>query len=627
MTRILGIDLGTSTTCVSIVENGTPTVIPGASASKITPSYLYVKENGKILVGLNAKANVIADPHNTIWATKRLIGRRYNDPTVQECKKRLSYEIEPSKNGEVLVKARGTVLTPIKVASLILKFIAQLSSAYLKEDAQKAVITVPASFNDLQRKATKTAGDSIGLEVVRLVNEPTAAALAWGYHEDSERTIAVYDLGGGTFDVSILAIGHGVYSVLATRGDPWLGGEDFDNRLVDHIVKEFQKKHGVDIYGDKMGHQRIKSAAENAKVELSSKESVKIYLPTPCPDMVKADVDTTVTRPQFESMIEDLADRTVEIFKKTLDDAEMDMDELDSVVLVGGMTRLPLVRQKIQELIGRPADFSVNPDEAVAIGASIHASALAGEKILLSPPASTRPKSAELDRQEILEAMIDAFEMVGEEWQEDPQSDEPPPPAPQVSARNGYRSDWTSPPWPLPNPGSPTLRSCVILRALQASEAMPLDKPAFVPVEPRIADAPLLIDVLSQSVGISDMVGIFVPLIVKNSKLPIKVSQEVTTCTHQQKAIRISVYQGEERYVRDQVKLGEFVLQDIEKAPRGVPQVKVTFKIDQSGMFTVSAKDLKTNSEKEIMIKDMGTSEKGGQVPSYMAGKERIKTL
>jgi molecular chaperone DnaK (HSP70) len=607
MARIIGIDLGTSTTCVSVVENGTPTVIPSVRASKVTPSYLYVMDDGRMLVGLIAKAEVIADPYNTIWATKRLIGRRYNDPTVQECKERLSYKIVPSEKGEVLVTARGKQFTPVKIASLILKFVNRLASFYLKEEARKAVITVPASFNDLQRKATKMAGDMIGMEVVRLVNEPTAAALAWGYHEESERTIAVYDLGGGTFDVSILAIGHGVYSVLATRGDSWLGGEDFDKRLVDHIIKGFRKKHGVDIYKDKMAHQRIKSVAENAKIDLSSKESVRICLESPCPDVVHADVDATVTRPQFESMIEDLVDRTIETFKKTLEDAEMDIDELDSVVLVGGMTRLPLVRQKIEELIERPVDSSVNPDEAIAIGAALHASALAGEKILLSPPESTRQKPARVDKVEMLEAMFNAPVTVGEAWQEDQQSDEPLP-AGQAAARNGFE---LSSPAVKVNEGIP--------------EAIPVDEPAVAPAEPRTADAPLLIDVLSQSLGISDMAGLFVPLIKNNSKLPAKVSQVVTTCTDRQKAIRISVYQGEKRYAKDQVMLGEFVLQGIETASRGVPEVKVTFKIDQSGLFTVSAKDLKTNVEKQILIEDVLIGE-GGQAPSYIAGKESTKT-
>jgi molecular chaperone DnaK (HSP70) len=522
------------------------------------------------------------------------------------------------------------------------------------------------------------AGDMIGLEVARLVNEPTAAALAWGYHEESERTIAVYDLGGGTFDVSILAIGHGVYSVLATRGDSWLGGEDFDKRLVDHLVKGFQKEHGVDIYKDKMAHQRIKSVAENAKIELSSKESVRIYLSSPCPDVVGADVDTALTRPRFESMIEDLVDRTIETFKRTLEDAEMDMDEIDSAVLVGGMTRMPLVRQKIEELIGRPADSSVNPDEAIAIGAALHASALAGEKILLSPPASTRQKPAEVeekgltaggahveilrfwddaqvtmeeawqvdqqseqkpvgddkveilevmvdnpaaagearqeyrqseqklagvDKVEILEAMFDAPEVVGEAWQEGWQFSEQP--AGQAAARDGSEKSFS---------------------AAKVIEGTPVDEPAVAMAEPRIAKAPLLIDVLSQSVGISDMAGLFVPLIERNSKLPAKVSQVVTTCIDQQEAIRISVYQGEERYAKDQAMLGEFVLQGIETASRGVPQVKVTFKIDPSGMFAVSAKDLKTNAEKEILIEDVLIGE-GGQTPSYMAGKESTKTL
>lgn len=576
MSAILGIDLGTATTCVAVVKNGIPIVIPSAFNSKITPSYLYVMENGRVRVGLQAKAEAATDPCNTIWSTKRMIGRKYDDPSVQECIERLPYKIASSPSGEVLVMSRNKVLTPEMVASLILRSVARLASLHLNQETKRAVITVPASFNDPQRKTTKLAGDKVGIEVVRLLNEPTAAALAWGYHEESQRTIAVYDLGGGTFDVSILLIGHGVFEVLATRGDSWLGGEDFDNRLSEHIIKGLNKQHGVDLNEYKLARQAVKAAAEDIKIELSSKELVKISIP--CPGSEHENLDIKITRPEFESVIEDLVDRTIDTFKKTLEDAEVDMDELDSAVLVGGMTRLPLVRQKIEDLIGRPPDGSVNPDEAIAVGAAIHASALAGEKILLNSPASARQKPARVEKEKMFEELIDAHAGVGHEY-ELGESDVPP----QLAETGDARDEFVVVPM-----GEPDRSEMAVASA-----------------GPRLVEAPLLIDVLSQSVGISDLAGLFVPLIENNSKLPAKVSQVVTTCADRQEAIRISVYQGEGRYIKDKVMLGEFVLQGIEAAPRGAPQIKVTFLIDSSGMFTVTAKDLKTNVEKRIVIEDM----------------------
>ncbi len=585
MAKVVGIDLGTSTTCIAVVDNGTPTVIKGARNLNITPSYIYVIDDGRILIGENAKSEVIADPYNTVWATKRLIGRKFDDKSVQESIKRMSYKIVSSKKGDILVHGRDKVFTPINVASLILKLVIRLASKFLDEPVQKAVITVPASFNDLQRKATKQAGVNIGLDVIRLVNEPTAAALAWGYHENIDQTIAVYDLGGGTFDVSIMSIGKNVFEVLATCGDSWLGGEDFDNCLVDDIVKKFKADNKINIMNDKMAHQRLKTAAEIAKIELSTKDSTRIHLPSICPDVSRyADVDYTYTREEFESLVEGLVDKTIETFKAALEDAEIELSELDNVIIVGGMTRLPLVRRKIKDFLGKDADCSINPDEAVAMGAAIHAAALSGEAISVKGPKVT--KRAEVPAGPDDEGpVVNISPNTGSEFEPD-----------DVHALGGEDETEKGKPgqWVgeaqnenVPAPAIPESSSPQVLES---------DAPTSS------ADAPLLIDVLSQSVGIADMAALFVPLIKNNTKLPAKVSQVVTTCMDHQDAIRISVYQGEERHVANQVRLGEFVLDGIEKAARGVAQIKVTFVIDQSGLFTVRANDLKTNVEKEIRV-------------------------
>jgi len=559
MSDILGIDLGTSTTCVAVVRNGRPEVIPGARGSNVTPSYIHVMADNRILIGEHAKNEVIADPYNTIWATKRLIGRKFEEKEVQECVKRLPYKISPSESG-VVAHGRDRVLTPVNVASLILKLVNKQAAKVLGKPAEKAVITVPASFNDLQRKATKLAGEKGGMAVLRLVNEPTAAALAWGYHDQSDRTVAVYDLGGGTFDVSVLSIGRGVYEVLATRGDSWLGGEDFDNRLVDHIVKNFKRAYNVDIYNDKMAHQRVKTAAEKAKIELSSKESTRILVKDIMPDMVYADVDYTLSRERFESLVEDLVTQTIQTFAKTLEDAEMEIDEVDNVILVGGMTRLPLVRKKIEEFIRRKPDYSVDPDEAVAKGAAIHAASLSGDELALEPP----PAKAER------------------------------PPRPRPAAAGEAVQE-----------GAVPVGEAVAMPADQGTEEAAQGQAAPAPT----AKAPLLIDVVSQSVGISDVAGLFVPLLKRNTKLPAKIGQVFTTAIDNQQAIRISVFQGEKRLAKDSVLLGEFLLDGIERAKRGVPQIQVTFNIDLSGIFTVSAKDLKTAAEKQIRVEGLKLGE------------------
>jgi molecular chaperone DnaK (HSP70) len=576
MSSILGIDLGTSTTSVALVQDGKPVVVPAVRGSKVTPSYIYVMEDGRIIVGENAKFEAIADPYNTIWATKRLIGRVAGDPHIQECLERMPYRISVSEKG-VRIKGRDKFFTPVKVGSFILKYVSRLAAHFTGEEPKQAVITVPASFNDLQRKATKQAGDNIGLEVIRLVNEPTASALAWGYHREAESTIAIYDLGGGTFDVSILAIGKGVYEVLATRGDSWLGGEDFDNRIVNYVVKMFNSHYNINILNDKMAHQRLKNAAEAAKIELSTKDTARIFLPVICPDLDRtADVDYRITRSHFEGMVEDMVKDTIDTFQKALADAELDKDELDNVILVGGMTRLPLVRRMIEEFMGRPADYTVDPDLAVAIGAAIHAASLEGEEISLAPPPSLQSKTAPAGKEEEAAAL--------------PPLAAPPPGLPEPGKAG---TEWNHEEDAADEPvAAPSEASFADLRGLTPEPPEP-------PLKGR---APLLIDVVSQSVGISDMAGILVPIIPHNTKLPAKLSRVFTTAMDNQEAIRISIFQGEGQYAKNNVLLGEFSLRGIETAPRGAPQILVTFNIDQSGIFTVSAKDLKTNVLKEITV-------------------------
>ncbi|MFO8056971.1 MAG: Hsp70 family protein [bacterium] len=387
MDKIVGIDLGTSTSVLSAVVDGEPMVVPDSRGNRVTPSYIHIMEGGKILVGPQAKAEVISDPYSTIWATKRLLGRKYNDPRIQEAKKNLSYKIQRDEEGNILVTGRDRHLTPVEVGAIILKYLTRIGKKSLGHDIKKAVLTVPAYFTDPQRKATRECGTMIGLEVVRLINEPTAAALAYGYENDTEQTVAVYDLGGGTFDLSILSIGQGVFEVVATAGDSYLGGEDFDNRLVDYLVKDFQEKYKINIYNDKMAHQRVKDAAERSKIALSRKSEVEINLPGICPDVNRwAGVEAVITAEQYEGMVEDLVDRTTEIFGKLLQDVSMDLNDIDNVIMVGGMTRMPLVKRKTAEFIGREPDTSMNPDEAVAVGAAIHAAGLAGEKLVKKKP-------------------------------------------------------------------------------------------------------------------------------------------------------------------------------------------------------------------------------------------------
>jgi molecular chaperone DnaK (HSP70) len=932
MGAIVGIDLGTSTTCLAVVMDGRPTVIPDSRGNRVTPSYIHVMDDGRILVGPQAKAEVISDPYSTIWATKRLIGRRFDDVHVQEAKKHFGYDIVPAPNGGVRVKGRDKEFSPSEVAAIILKYMTRLGKKALGVEIKQAVITVPAYFTDPQRKATKAAGAMIGLEVMRLINEPTAAAMAYGYDLDVEQKVAIFDLGGGTFDLSILNIGQGVFEVIASDGDSYLGGEDFDNRLVDFLIDDFKKKHGIDIYNDKMAHQRVKDAAERTKIALSSKAEVEINLPGICPDLNRwAGVEAVITRTQYEAMVDDLATRTVTVFDHLMKEQGLSLSDLDNVIMVGGMTRMPLIKRRVVEYIGREPDTTVNPDEAVAVGASIHAASLSGEKLMrkrsariavpgaagfqpatippsdaqaLTMPGSPMPPPAPdpnvtqpglppeltspnlpVDRDEIqppigarvpppaqplaaqpldvhppLDAQLpldrnaqtaprvtmiplppipipspeerrparpsglDEFFQPPEpeeEWQEPPEPPEPapkpsaaappPPPAPmgpiQIAPPDiGARVPPPAQPPPMPDesllpvepgdlllpaepavtisapippipveeeaveeepvameaddeesepameqpeaepkveaaaelpppfvipapepapepappmegpsapefpamaaelPGSeydlgseeereeeaeaapemdemPPEESAPIALGPPPAEAGPMaeaegpppeeeseEDAAFVrDVEPidsslppmegegpaedmpvaagpiirefgdevtrpapapgpaapaaddhDLVDAPVLLDVLSHTVGVAHLGGHFVPIIRRFSKLPARASQVFTTCTDNQKRIRITVLQGESPYIKQNTPLGEFVLEGIELNKRGIPEIAVTFDIDQSGLFMVSARDQRTGAHKDIRLVNWSG---GAQEPGPDAGE------
>jgi len=736
MDKIVGIDLGTSTSCLAVVEDGKPQVVPDGKGNRVTPSYIHVMDDGRILVGPQAKVEVISDPYSTIWATKRLIGRRYDDEEVQEAKKSFGFDIIEASDGGVLVKGRDKELSPTEVAAIILKYLTRIGKKRLGWEIRKAVVTVPAYFTDPQRKATREAGTMIGLDIVRLVNEPTAAALAYGYDNDQEQTVAVYDLGGGTFDLSILQIGHGVFEVLATDGDDYLGGEDFDNVLVDSLAEDFKKKFEIDIYNDKMAHQRVKDAAERTKIALSERDEAEINLPAICPDLDRyAGVEAVITREQYEQMTEELVDRTIKIFDGLMGASNMRISDIDNVIMVGGMTRMPLVRQKVTEFYGKDPDVSMNPDEAIALGASIHAAGLSGEKLLkkkkkepappepmeatmpgisgaeaedelsmpgtdvgdmtmpgtpekvvpvppedeagvepLPPPLEvedlpmdksvdmdlpadkSRPPemaglddffaapsvnsdtavggeetvpypsegpAAEVDENEILDADEEPIEM-----EEAMEEDEAGLTAPPQEAQEEEEVVEEGPDQEMdrehPVSAGPIIREYGIqgrdepsAEAAAPTPPSPAGNPAAEEKEEEYVEAPVLLDVLSQSVGIAHLGGHFVPLIKRFAKLPARASQVFTTCTDGQERIKVSVLQGEDRYVKGNTPLGEFVLEGIEKNKRGVPEIEVSFDIDQSGLFVISARDKRTGVEKEIRLENMA----GSSVPPEEAGE------
>ncbi len=500
MSKIIGIDLGTTNSCVAIMEGTQAKVLENAEGARTTPSVVAFTDESEKLIGQPAKRQAVTNPENTIFAVKRLIGRNFDDPTVKKDVEAAPFKIVNSEKGDAWIEAKGEKYSPSQISAFILQKMKETAEKYLGQAVTKAVITVPAYFNDAQRQATKDAGKIAGLEVLRIINEPTAASLAYGLDKKQNKKIAVYDLGGGTFDVSILELGDGVFEVKSTNGDTFLGGEDFDNAVVDYLVSEFKKDNGIDLKSDKLALQRLKEAAEKAKIELSSAEQTDINLPFITADKTgPKHINLKMTRAKLEALVEDLIARTIPPCKTALKDAGINASEIDEVVMVGGMTRMPKVLEEVKNFFGKEPNKSVNPDEVVAMGAAIQAGVLQGD----------------------------------------------------------------------------------------------------------VKDV-LLLDVTPLSLGIETLGGVSTKLIDKNTTIPTKKSQVFSTAEDNQPAVSIRVLQGEREMASDNKALGNFELVGIAPAPRGVPQIEVTFDIDANGIVNVSAKDKGTGKEQKIQIQASG---------------------